>query len=164
MADPVLPIVSPLPVYSEQPIAGVPGSFSNAWYKWFVTAQKLLSAIKASMPKTQSVALVEQISGFIETPAAKDYTLVEKIPYAATILLTTTKASAGTGTATFKINATPLGGSANAIGTTQQDQSQGSANTMAAGDRLLVTVSGVSGLQNFAFTVKYTRTISQLGY
>lgn len=106
--------------------------------------------------KTQTL---ETIAGFIAAPSDKSYTLVLKAPHGGTITETTTKSASGTCTATFKINTTALGGTANSVSSSEQSQAHSSANTFAAGDDIVLTVSSNSSCADMAFSIKYTRTL-----
>lgn len=105
----------------------------------------------------QSIA-TDTMSGFIGAPANKSYTLVLKCPYGGTINETVTICASGTCTATFKINGTPLGGTANSVSSSEQTQAQASANTFAAGDDIVVTISANSSCVDMAFTLKVTKS------
>jgi hypothetical protein len=113
------------------------------------------SGVYASVTQT-----AEQISGFIASPADKSYTIALKMAHAGTITETTTKSASGTCTATFKVNTTALGGTANSVSSTEQAQSHASSNTFAADDDIVLTVSSNSSCADMSFTIKYTRTLS----
>lgn len=102
----------------------------------------------------------EMISGFIATPANKTYKLVVKAAHGGTITETTTISISGTCTATFKINTTALGGTANSVSSSEQSQSQSSSNVFAAGDDIQLTASSNSTCVDMSFTIKYTRTLA----
>lgn len=117
----------------------------------------------AAQRATLSAATLTQtdfIAGIIEAPADQDYRLIVNAPYAMTIASTTTRSLSGTCTATFKINTTALGGTANSVSSTESEQSHGSANAVAAGDDIVVTVSSNSSCVDLSFTIKFTRTLS----
>lgn len=99
----------------------------------------------------------EAISGYILSPTAKDYQLIINVPHGGTITNVTTDCESGTGTATFKINTTALGGAANSVSTTEQTQAHGSSNTFVAGDNIVVTMSSLSSLVGMSFTIEYSR-------
>lgn len=101
----------------------------------------------------------EYLSGTIATPADGDYTLLVDAPYAMTVTETVTQSTAGTATATFKIGATPLGGAANSVSTSKQAQAHASANVVAAGDAIVLTVSSNSGSANLAWRIAYERAL-----
>lgn len=109
----------------------------------------------ASTSQTQ-----EYIAGLIPTPTAKDYPLVIKMPHAGTITTAYAKSASGTGTATFKVGSTALGGGANSVSSTISTVSHSTTNTFAVGDTITLTMSGVSSLSDMNFTLQYTRTYS----
>jgi hypothetical protein len=107
-----------------------------------------------------SVSQTEFISGLIANAANGDYRLIVNIPHGATITEVTTRCTSGTATATFKINSTALGGTANSVSPTEQSQAHSSANVMAAGDDLVLTISAAAACLNMSFTVKYTKSLA----
>jgi hypothetical protein len=106
-----------------------------------------------------SSTFIDCIGGIIETPADGDYMLVVKMPYAGTINETVTKSASGTCTATFKVNTTALGGTANSVSSAEQSQTHSSSNTFAAGDDIQVTISSNSACSKMSFSIKVTRSI-----
>lgn len=98
----------------------------------------------------------QQIYRSIGTVADQDYVVVLKAERAMKILETTSKSRSGTCTATFKINTTALGGTANAVSTSEQSQAHTSANQMVAGDDLIITISANSTCLDATFAVKFT--------
>lgn len=101
----------------------------------------------------------EFIAGYIKSPANQDYRLVVKIPHGGTITETVTRSESGTCTATFKVNTTALGGTANSVSSTEQAQAQASSNTFVADDDVVLTISSNSSCVGMSFTIKYTRTL-----
>lgn len=89
----------------------------------------------------------------------RDYRLVMNMPFAGTINETTTRSVSGTATATFKVNTTALGGTANSVSSSEQSQTHSSSNTFAAGDDIVVTISSNSSCTDMSFTIKFTRSI-----
>ena len=102
----------------------------------------------------------ECIAGFIGSPSNKDYKIVVKAPHGGTITETTTISASGTCTATFKINTTALGGTANSVSSSEQSQAQASSNVFSAGDDIVITVSSNSSCADMSFSIKYTRTLA----
>jgi hypothetical protein len=102
----------------------------------------------------------EQIAGFIASPSNKDYKIVVKSAHGGTITETTTISASGTCTATFKVNTTALGGTANSVSSSEQSQAHASANTFVAGDDIVITVSANSSCADMSFSIKYTRTLA----
>lgn len=102
----------------------------------------------------------EQISGFIASPSDKSYTIALKMAHGGTITEATTKSVSGTCTATFKVNSTALGGTANSVSSSEQSQSHSGTNTFVAGDDIVLTVSSNSSCTDMSFTIKYTRVLA----
>ena len=100
------------------------------------------------------------ISGLIPLPIDSSYKLIVKAPYAGTITETTTISVSGTCTATFKINTTALGGTANSVSSTEESQAHASANAFVAGDDIVLTVSANATCVDMSFTIKFTKTLS----
>lgn len=107
-----------------------------------------------------SFTQVDFISGVVPVLANQDYRLVINIPYGCTINETTTRCTSGTATATFKINTTALGGTANSVSTSEQVQTHSSANTVVTGDDIVLTISSNSSAVFLSFTIKFTRTLA----
>lgn len=104
-----------------------------------------------------AASFVECVGGFIESPTNKDYRIVINIPYAGTINETTTRSASGTCTATFKINTTALGGTANSVSSVEQSQTHTTSNTFVAGDDIVITISSNSACVDMSFLIKITR-------
>ena len=96
-------------------------------------------------------------SGILLLPANQTYKLVIKCPFAGVINSVTTMCASGSATATFKINTTALGGTANAISTSEQSQAHSSSNAFSIGDDIQVTISSNSSCVDASFSVVYTR-------
>lgn len=99
----------------------------------------------------------DAIAGLIAEPADKDYRIVVKAPHRGRIVETTTISGSGTCTATFKINTTALGGTANSVSTSEQSQAHSSSNVFAAGDDIVLTVSANSSCVDLSFCIRYQR-------
>lgn len=102
----------------------------------------------------------EMIGGFIASPSDKDYKIVVKMAHGGTITETTTVSASGTCTATFKVNTTALGGTANSVSSTEQSQAHASSNTFVAGDDIVITISSNTSCADMSFSIKYTRTLA----
>jgi hypothetical protein len=96
-------------------------------------------------------------SGILLLPADQTYKLVIKCPFAGVINSVTTMCASGSATATFKINTTALGGTANAISTSEQSQAHSGTNAFSVGDDIQVTISSNSSCVDASFTIEYTR-------
>lgn len=110
-----------------------------------------------------AIAVVTQTffwSWYFPNGTNKAYKLIVNAPVGATITAITTICESGTATLTGSINATPLGGTANAVSTSEQTQAHASANVLAAGDDFTLTLSSVSSLVGMTATVAITVTLS----
>lgn len=88
----------------------------------------------------------------------RDYRIVLKAAHGGTVTETTTRCVSGTATATFKVNTSALGGTANSVSSSEQSQAHASANTFAAGDDIVITISASAACVDMSFSIKYTRT------
>lgn len=97
--------------------------------------------------------------GLLPGPVAEqEYRLFIKIPFPGTITETTTKSSSGTCTATFDINGTDLGGTANSVSSSQSSQAHASDNTFVAGDYIAMTITSNSSCKDLSLSIAVTRT------
>jgi len=129
-------------------------SFTTGTKYVYLDATATYLALLAAKAQT-----TEPICGFIASPSDKSYTIVLKAPHGGTITETTTKSASGTCTATWKINSTALGGTANSVSSSETSQTHSSSNTFSAGDDIVLTVSSNSSCTDMSFTLKYTRTL-----
>lgn len=106
--------------------------------------------------KTQTIV----IAGNIDSPGNTDHNILIKSPVGFTITEVTTKAKAGSITATWKIDGVALGGSANAVSTAEESQVHASNNVVAVGQDLTCTTSADSGCTAFSFTITATQTLA----
>jgi hypothetical protein len=150
----------PLPDANAPLIDSQTGAPTHVWYRILKRMFAKVASAETGLAALPGQLSPEFGSWLIEFPDNKDYRLIVNIPYAVTITAVTTRSTAGTCTATVKINTTPLGGSANSVSTTEQTQSHASANTMAAGDDLVLTVSGNAGCEGMTITIAGTRTLT----
>lgn len=99
------------------------------------------------------------ITGGIQTPFNQDYRIIEKIPFGATLTSFTAKSSAGTLTATLKINSTAVTNGAINVTSSQASVSPSALNVLVSGDALVLTISATSGVANLSFTIVYTEAL-----
>jgi len=92
---------------------------------------------------------------YIGTAAARDYPLQLKAPYASRITNVVSKCASGTSTATVKIDTVALGGTANSVSSTEQDQAHSTSNVVAAGADVVVTFT--AGAVDPQITIKAVR-------
>jgi hypothetical protein len=136
-----------------------PGNLPAYLHAWLLELVRAINDMIDGGVFADVTQTTEHWSGLITAPSDKSYTLVLKSPHAGTITETTTKSVSGTCTATFKVNTTALGGTANSVSSAEQSQAHSSTNTFAAGDDIVLTVSSNSSCADMAFTVKYTRDL-----
>lgn len=100
-------------------------------------------------------------SDFFSVPIPRvvdgDLKVAINLPFAFTINSVTSKCTSGTVTATTKINTTALGGTANSISSSEQEQVHASANAVAVGDDLNITFASNSACLGAVLTYKITR-------
>ena len=116
--------------------------------------------LQSALDAKASASQTDGLAGYIETVAEQDYRIAIQMPFGGTITSTTTQAISGTCTATFKINSTSLGGTANSVSSSEQEQAHASSNTFSAGDNLVLTLSSNSSCTGLSFMVRFTRTLS----
>lgn len=144
------------PVFTGNPQAPTPGPSDDG--PSVATKEYVDNAISAvSIP---DFVQTDFISGIMPIALDGDYRLIVNLPYAATITSTTTRCVSGTATATFKINTTALGGTANSVSSTENEQPHSSANSAAAGDDIVLTISSASTCVGLSFTIEFTRTLA----
>jgi len=107
----------------------------------------------------ETLTVTDMWSSLIRTVNNETLTLVLSAGFAGTITQTTTQSASGTCTMTFKINGTALGGTANAVSSTLQNQAQATANTFVAGDKITVTISANASCVDAALSIRYTRNL-----
>lgn len=110
-----------------------------------------------------AIAVVTQVffwSWYFPNATAKDYKMIVNSPIACTINSVTTICESGTTTLNGKINTTALGGTANAVSTSEQTQTHTTSNSLAVGDDFQLTPSSISSLVGMTVTVKITVTLA----
>ena len=124
------------------------------------TGSSTASGARTNLAAAAASQTGEMMCGFIASPSNKDYRICLNAAHGGTITDVTTRSASGTCTATFKINTTALGGTANSVSSTETTQSHASSNVFAAGDDIVITVSSNSSCADMSFTIKYTRTLA----
>lgn len=138
--------------------SAVPG---DEFFYRFVMEEKRQNAANASaITGKASTTQTAFMTFLIETADDKDYRVLINSPIAFTINSVTTKSSTGTCTLTGKINTTALGGTANSVSTTESEQAHTSANAVAVGDDVVLTVSSNSAAENVSVTIKCTLALA----
>lgn len=128
---------------------GRPSAQHRRWEESVATTvRKLVDQANTAEPWAFSV--------LVQYPEDGDLTVILAMPYAVTITSVTTKCTTGTATLTVKIGSTALGGTANAVSTSEVAQAHADDNAMAAGDDLVFTFSSVSSAEKVSVTVSGT--------
>lgn len=140
------------------------GRPSPDFFRWLRDADRAVKAtidvIDAPPAPDPQYELVEDWPIYFPYVEDGDYVLIQKSAVARTVNITVSDCDSGTCTATFKINSTPLGGSANSVSSTEQSQSHSSANILAAGDDLVVTISSNASCEKVRLNAQTTRTLT----
>ncbi len=130
----------------------------------FASANGTLAVAGNSSTKTidlavAGIALVDEISGFIEAATAKTYTLDLACAFACTINSLNIKTVSGTCTVAIKINGVDVTSlSAVSVSSVLSTTSATGANTVAIGNAITLVVSSISAPVDTAFTLKITKT------
>jgi len=151
MANPV-----PTPLASEA-LVDAERKPTASWYR---VLTRLIGQFNLAASDVEGKPIKEQDwseSVIIESADNKDYRFVD-LAFGWTITSVVTRSLAGTCTLTVKINSTALGGSANSVSTTEQTQVHTTANVVAPGDDLVLTVSSASAAEGVSVTLKGKRT------
>lgn len=94
----------------------------------------------------------------VATVADQDYVLWYDAPWPGEVTKIRTESASGTCTLTGKVNTTALGGTANSVSSTAQEQAHSSTNTFVKGDKLQFTVSSNAACLTMAVAFYLTRT------
>lgn len=125
------------------------------------------SGITAGQTRTITVPDTDVNLGFVSsetytsdvpTVGNQDYVLWYDAPFPGTITMIRTESESGSCTLTGKVNTTALGGTANAVSSTAQEQAHSTSNTFVKGDKVQYTVSSNSSCLNMAVAFYITRT------
>jgi hypothetical protein len=143
------------PTIASFPTTGVEGRLNvatntNNIYRWNGSDYVLAGG-------STDTGLAGFTANFVGVLANGTYTVVLKSPYAGTINDVTTKCSSGTGTFTVNVDGVPLGGTANAVSSTEATQTHTSANSFAVGADITVTLTDAATLVNPTLAVTYTK-------
>ena len=143
------------------------GRPSSQWYQVLSRLVRLFNDTTADLDDAEgglaTKAAKEQAwhdASLIEFADDKEYRIIVNAAYGVTITSVTTRSTAGTCTVTVSINGTPLGGTANSVSTSEATQAHASANVVAAGDDIEITISDNSGAEGVSVNLRGTRTFA----
>jgi hypothetical protein len=97
--------------------------------------------------------------GTVATVADGDYNFIPNVPHAGAITAIRTIADSGTCTLTMKVGSTALGGTANSVSSSNQEQAHTTSNTFSIGNLIKGTVSSNSACTNMTVWGKITRAM-----
>lgn len=140
------------------------GRMTSEAYLWFVQVNKVLGlntdVSNTPAPPDPEYDLVEDWPLILPYGVNKSFTLIRNSSVEREVFLTVSKSASGTCTATFKINTTALGGTANSVSSTEQTRAHASANVLGVGDDLVVTISSNSSAIDVELNVHTTRVLT----
>lgn len=129
----------------------------NDFYQWCQTVDDRIRAggedledgldTKAGLPQTWEITF--QVAKVTTAPI----TAILKSKRARVVTEIVTDCISGTCTLTGTIDGVNLGGSANSVSTTETEQAHASANTVAVGQNLVLTPSGISACLNMVVRI-----------
>ena len=127
------------------------GRPNATWYRVFAQlvsafngATRNLDDVDTGLDTKATKAQDEYGSWTLVFPVDGTETLALNLAYGVTWTKVTTKTKVGTATVTINIDGVPLGGTANAASTSQQEQAHTSANVAAAGADITATLASTS--------------------
>ena len=137
---------------------------SNSVSEWWdaagdIGAQQYLTSTTALLSAGQGGPIQEVDGWFVLDRSVVNETimLALEVPFSGVITSTSTQCASGSATATFEINSTSLGGTANSISSTAQTQAHATANRFNAGDNISVTFSASSSCVDAKLSIKFYR-------
>ena len=155
--------MSILPIPQPNGLNDDKGQTTQAGYRYLQSVDRAIrettNTLTGLSTKAAKDGQVFALPAFIEYPEAKDYKVLLKTPFAMTLTSVTTICKAGTATMTVKINSTALGGTSNSVSTSEQSQAHASANSVAAGDDIVLTSSSVSSAENVSVMIYGTYSL-----
>lgn len=102
-----------------------------------------------------SETIVSSINEFLNGSVTDGtYFLGLRMPFAGRVLATVTRSSAGTATATFRVDGAALGGTPNAVSTSEDVRTHTTANTFSGAQDLEMVISSATGVTNLAVTLE----------
>lgn len=148
-------MVNPVPVQSNKMTSDA-GTPTEDMFRWMQSVKNSNTQVNTTLGTKAAKAQPWSMPVFLEYPEDKSYTILLAAKSAMTITAVTTKCTAGTCTLTVKINTTPLGGTANSVSSSEQEQTHSSSNVVNAGDDIVLTVSSASSIENMSVLISGT--------
>lgn len=139
--------------------SSVPGD--ENFYRYLLQQERTATANQAALDASKAALTQEwEQSWLIELPDDGDYRVVVDAAVARTITEVTTICATGSCTLTVKINSAALGGTANAVSTSEQPQSHASSNAVSVGDDIVLTVSSNAACEKMSVKISGTMELA----
>lgn len=139
--------------------SSVPGD--ENFYRYLLQQERTATANQAALEASKAALTQEwEQSWLIELPDDGDYRVVVDAAVARTITEVTTICTTGTCTLTVKINSTALGGTANSVSPSESTQAHSSANAVAVGDDIVLTISSNAACEKASVKISGTMSLS----
>lgn len=151
--------------------------FTLAWFRFFAalegvrksladgdadltsSIEQIESDLTALQNTVNNLEITDCWTHFVPKVVNGDVVVVQKLPFAAKITSVVTDCASGTCTVTGKIDGVALGGTANSVSTTEQEQTHASDNEAAAGTTISYTVASNSACLGMRVQINYTRAL-----
>jgi len=153
--------------HADERIALEDGRINKTWYDrlqalftQYRQTNRDLSDTSGGLTTKAAKAQAWSESVIIEFPDDGDYVFPAFFARATTITEVVTECDDGTCTLTVKINSTALGGTANSVSTTRDEQAHTDDNVAADEDDLVLTVSSNSACERMSVTLRGTQVLA----
>ena len=119
-----------------------------------------ITGLQTALDSKAIIEQVEQTSIFIKTPADGTERVILKAGYVFSITEVTTISTSGTCTLAVSINGLALGGSSNAVSTSEVSEAHSTDNAVSIGDDVEITISSNSSCENLSISLTGTRYLA----
>jgi len=119
-----------------------------------------ITGLQTALDSKAIIEQVEQTSIFVKAPADGTETVILKAGYPFLITEVTTISTSGTCTLAVSINGLALGGSSNAVSTSEVSEAHSTNNAVSIGDDVEITVSSNSSCENLSISLTGTRYLA----
>jgi len=119
-----------------------------------------ITGLQTALDSKAIIEQVEQTSIFVKAPADGTERVILKAGYVFSITEVTTISTSGTCTLAVSINGLALGGSSNAVSTSEVSEAHSTNNAVSIGDDVEITVSSNSSCENLSISLTGTRYLA----
>ena len=119
-----------------------------------------ITGLQTALDSKAIIEQVEQTSIFVKAPTDGTETVILKAGYPFLITEVTTISTSGTCTLAVSINGLALGGSSNAVSTSEVSEAHSTNNAVSIGDDVEITVSSNSSCENLSISLTGTRYLA----